>query len=75
MGYANEAYVGVYTASRAGWIIPMNEPEMMAEQLSKLTPTEIKIESSKSLEFARGHTVEEEFSRRMAHIRMLSVED
>jgi glycosyltransferase involved in cell wall biosynthesis len=74
-GYANEAFVGLQAESSVGWIAPMDDPEALAMQLVSLSDREIEEQSLQALEFASRHTFENEFSRRMAHVRQLAMLD
>lgn len=66
--YANEAFAGVYAASRAGWITPLNDPTTMAG----ITDEDIGYHSDLALAFASQHTMETEFAKRMEHVLRLS---
>ncbi|MDP9045853.1 MAG: glycosyltransferase [Pseudomonadota bacterium] len=69
VGYANEAFVGVNEASgSAGWEVPMNRPELMAQRIASLTRQEIALASRKALAFARKHSCESVFDQRIEHL-------
>ena len=70
--YANEAFAGVYAASRAGWITPLNDPTTMAATIAGITDEDIDYHSDLALAFASQHTMETEFAKRMEHVLRLS---
>lgn len=72
VGYANEAFRGIVSVSGAGWSTPMNKPEELAKRISLLSHDEIESHSRKSLSFAREHTFEKEFERRIEHAKGLA---
>lgn len=72
VGYDNEALAGVVRQSGAGWSTPLDKPGLLAERISQLTAAEIEDHSRRSLSFARAHTFEGEFQRRMEHLRSLA---
>lgn len=71
VGYDNEAFAGLAACSGAGWSVKMNRPEMIAGKVAELDKTRDAIVTAavKSLEFARQHTFEATFARRIAHLR------
>jgi len=71
-GYANEAFRGVSVESSAGWMSPMGDTQHLARRLGGMTGDEVAGHAARSLAFAREHTFEREFSRRMAHARRLA---
>ncbi|MXQ13739.1 glycosyltransferase [Microvirga makkahensis] len=72
VGYSNEAFHGVMEASRAGWATPINRPALLAARITALSDEDIDSHSLRSLAFAREHTFEKEFERRMEHARDLA---
>lgn len=70
-GYNNEAFGGVNARSSAGWPVGMY-PRLLARQLAGLTGDMIDAHSRLALGFARQHTFEREFTRRMEHARRLA---
>jgi glycosyltransferase involved in cell wall biosynthesis len=70
VGYNNEAFQGVVEHSKAGWLVPMDRPKQLANQIAKLSTSldELKDVSRKSLRFAQQNTFEKTFNRRVAHI-------
>lgn len=74
IGYDNEAFVGVVNQSQAGWLVKMNRPDLLAEKIAELNQNRelIIAESYKSLEFAKQHTFEKTFQRRINHIQEIA---
>jgi colanic acid/amylovoran biosynthesis glycosyltransferase len=71
-GYGNEAWKGLVRVSGCGWATPMNQPKVLAECLASLSDQEIEVQSRRSVEFARHHTFEEEFKKRVVHLHSLA---
>jgi glycosyltransferase involved in cell wall biosynthesis len=71
-GYANEAWAGLVRTSGCGWATPMERPDRLAATIAALTDSEIEEQSLKTLEFARAHSFENEFRRRMDHFASLA---
>ena len=71
VGYDNQAFVGVAAESKTGWLAPMNRPDQMAEKIIELDRNREAIaEASRaSLNFARSHTFEKTFKRRVEHLQ------
>ncbi|VXD23480.1 Glycosyl transferase group 1 [Planktothrix serta PCC 8927] len=74
VGYDNEAFVGVVHHSQAGWFVKMNRPDLLAGKIAELNQNReaIVAESYQSLEFAKQHTFEKTFQRRIAHIQEIA---
>lgn len=74
VGYANEAFAGLVNQSKAGWLVEMNQPKLMAKKIAELSRNrdEIKAMSFKSLEFARKHTFDKTFKARIDHIEQIA---
>lgn len=74
VGYANEAFVGMVEQSKAGWLVEMNQPKMLARKVAELSRKrdEIKEMSFKSLDFARIHTFDHTFKSRILHIEKIA---
>ncbi len=74
VGYDNEAFVGVVNYSQAGWFVKMNRPDLLAGKIAELNENReaIVTESYQSLEFAKQHTFEKTFQRRIAHIQEIA---
>jgi glycosyltransferase involved in cell wall biosynthesis len=66
-GYANEAWAGLVRTSGCGWATPMDRPDRLAATIAALTDRDIEEQSLRTLEFAREHSFENEFRRRMEH--------
>ncbi|AFY77361.1 glycosyltransferase [Pleurocapsa sp. PCC 7327] len=75
VGYANEAFEGVVKYSQAGWLIPMDRPKLIAQQLAALSQNRhsIKAMSLKALEFARQHTFEKTWEARISHLKRVAM--
>ena len=70
-GYSNEAFRGVLATSGAGWATPMAGPLswLLASPRSAMRASRL---TASALAFAREHTFEKEFERRMVHARELA---
>ena len=71
VGYDNEAFLGVAAESKTGWPAPMNRPDQMAQKIVELDRNREAIAraSRASLHFARAHTFEKTFKRRVEHLQ------
>jgi glycosyltransferase involved in cell wall biosynthesis len=69
-GYANEAFAGLVRHSGCGWAVPMNHAEALADRIAEIrsTPESLLSMSLASLAFARTHTFDQTFSRRVSHL-------
>jgi colanic acid/amylovoran biosynthesis glycosyltransferase len=67
-GYDNEAWCGLVRTSGCGWSTPLDRPQMLARKIGSLTDDALEEHSRASLDFARAHTFEIEFKRRMDHL-------
>ncbi|MBL4701994.1 MAG: glycosyltransferase, partial [Phycisphaeraceae bacterium] len=67
VGYDNAAFVGVCEHSDAGWAVPMDRPKQVAQQIAQLHKDRQQIveHATESLDFAKSHSFEETFSRRV----------
>jgi colanic acid/amylovoran biosynthesis glycosyltransferase len=74
VGYDNEAFLGVVGESKTGWPTPMNRPDRMAHKIVELDQDRETIaEASRaSLNFARSHTFEKTFKRRVEHLQAVA---
>lgn len=74
VGYDNEAFVGVVNYSQAGWFVKMNRPDLLAQKIAQLNENRelIVAESYKSIEFAKQHTFDKTFKKRIAHIQEIA---
>ncbi len=75
LGYTNEAFVGVERQSKTGWVVPMNQPKLLAQQIAKLNVDRaaLKVMALRSLAFARSHTFEQTFADRMTHLMQIAL--
>ena len=75
VGYDNEAFVGVVNYSQTGWFVKMNRPDLLARKIAKLNENReaIVAASYQALEFAKQHTFEKTFQRRIDHIQEVAV--
>lgn len=71
IGYDNEAFRGIVNQSKAGWLVEMDRPRQMAQQIVTLDRSRdlIKSMAFKSLAFARRHTFEKVFAARISHLQ------
>jgi glycosyltransferase involved in cell wall biosynthesis len=71
VGYDNQAFLGVAAESKTGWTVPMNRPDQMAQKIIELDRDREAIAraSRASLHFARSHTFEKTFKRRVEHLQ------
>lgn len=74
VGYANEAFTGIVKHSQSGWAVTMNRPDLLAKKISDLNKNRKSIvdESFNSLNFAKLHTFEKTFEKRIAHIEKIT---
>jgi glycosyltransferase involved in cell wall biosynthesis len=74
VGYANEAFEGIVAHSKAGWLVKMDCPKLLALKVAQLSrqPQQIKAMSLRALEFARQHTFEKTFEARISHINQVA---
>lgn len=70
VGYDNQAFLGVVAESKTGWLAPMNRPDQIARKIMELDQNREAIAeaSRSSLHFARSHTFEKTFKRRIEHL-------
>jgi colanic acid/amylovoran biosynthesis glycosyltransferase len=69
-GYANEAFEGLAQASDVGWVTPIGKPLELARRVAEIyrDPGALRAASRRSLEFAREHSFEKTFQRRIEHL-------
>jgi colanic acid/amylovoran biosynthesis glycosyltransferase len=74
VGYANEAFEGIVEQSKAGWLVEINQPKLLAKKISELSRkrNEIKAMSFKSLEFAKERTFDKTFKARIEHMERIA---
>jgi glycosyltransferase involved in cell wall biosynthesis len=77
VGYANAAFTGVVEHSGVGWVTPMNDPKMLAQQIQKLhlDRQQIVEHATRSLQFAMNHSFDQTFTRRVDHLLKLAKPD
>ena len=73
IGYSNEAFEGLAQVAGTGWVTPINRPLELAERIACLykNPTELLSAALRSLTFARDHTFEKTFRRRVEHLDLV----
>jgi glycosyltransferase involved in cell wall biosynthesis len=73
-GYANEAFAGLLELADVGVATPLDEPGALAAAIARLAADRERLAelSRKSLGFAREHSFEGEFRRRIAHLRAIA---
>ncbi len=66
-GYLNEAFAGLLRHVDAGWGVPLNEPEMLADLLIDLSGrrAEVSEKARRALAFSRENCMETTFERRV----------
>jgi colanic acid/amylovoran biosynthesis glycosyltransferase len=74
IGYANEAFAGVVKYSKVGWLIEMDRPKLIARKIAELNSNRnlIKDMSWKALEFAKKHSFEKTYEKRIEHLEKTS---
>jgi glycosyltransferase involved in cell wall biosynthesis len=66
VGYNNRMWRGLLKASGAGYASPMGKPGEVVDNIERLVKMrELDVMSSRALEFARQHTFESEFQKRI----------
>lgn len=70
IGYDNEAWHGMHDRGAAGWLVPMNSTDVIAETLTKLDGNRDTIADAalQACRFAAEHTFEATMDRRVAHL-------
>lgn len=76
VGYANEAFEGLSQYSKTGWLVEMDQPQMMAKKIAELSRdrAQIKAMSFASLAYARQHTFTETFQMRVNHLKQIAAQ-
>ncbi|MUH01195.1 glycosyltransferase [Scytonema sp. UIC 10036] len=71
IGYNNEAFAGVVQHSRTGWLIEMDRPKALAQKIAELDKNRqlIREQSFQALDFAKEHSFEKTYERRLRHIQ------
>ena len=69
VGYANEAFAGVWRESKGGWLCSLGRPKAMSSIVIELTRKreEIVRRGRDALSFAYEHSVQKTFDRRVSH--------
>ncbi|MBD1913653.1 MULTISPECIES: glycosyltransferase [unclassified Leptolyngbya] len=69
VGYGNEAFEKLSNNSHAGWVVPLNRPDLLARQVANLNKNreEITTKAMTAQKFAQEHTFLETFRRRVEH--------
>jgi colanic acid/amylovoran biosynthesis glycosyltransferase len=77
VGYANEAFQGLMQRCDAGISVTMNDAKALASAIGQLhrNPQRLANMAGTALTFARQHTFEQEFRRRIDHMQGLLVSD
>lgn len=76
IGYANEAFAGIVEHSKAGWLVEMDRPKLLAKKIAELSQQhrdEIKAMSLNSLKFAQLNTFEKTFEARISHMERIAM--
>lgn len=75
VSYTNEAFVGIERYSQTGWVVPMNQPKLLAQTIAKLDVDRpaLKAMALRSLSFARSHTFEKTFAARVEHLEKIAL--
>src|SRR5262249_16164737 len=70
VGYGNEAWEGLARVSGAGWVTPVGEPIKLAERIAALERDRSALSNAAhaALDFARSHSFEKTFPRRVEHL-------
>jgi colanic acid/amylovoran biosynthesis glycosyltransferase len=73
-GYANEALLSLARHSGAGWASPIGDPLSLAQLIGWIAnnPAALRQQSMQSLAFARDHTFEKTFKRRISHLKQIT---
>jgi len=74
VGYDNAMWKKMAAETQAGWAVPLGTPGHLASKIQSLSANrdEILLAAERGLEFARNHTFEGEFSKRMSHLAAVS---
>lgn len=72
IGYENEALAGLVQVSGVGWVTPVDDPKALAAKIASVTSTDLTIAANQSLSFAKDHTFEKVFQRRIDHLDMVA---
>lgn len=73
-GFLNEAFAGILTRQSVGWGVPLKDVDGLVSLVERLATNResIGVRARLGLAFAREHTFESTFARRVEHIRSLA---
>lgn len=71
LGFANAALAALVGEHGIGWTVPMKDDRRLAERLVELAQDrgEVALAGQRGIEFMRRHAFEDEFDRRVTHLR------
>jgi len=74
IGYANEAFSGILRQADVGWSVPLGSVDRLADGIARLDRERGELASiaSRALAFARQHSFESTFQRRIDHLNEVS---
>jgi colanic acid/amylovoran biosynthesis glycosyltransferase len=74
VGYANDAFAGLVRERPIGWSVPRGDARRMAGEIARLAEDRqgLAARASASLTFARTHTFEQTFRRRIDHLAAIA---
>lgn len=74
-GYANEAWAGILERGSVGWCASIGNPERLAKLIAGISVGRegLIAASHRALSFARQHSFERTFDRRIEHLKLLAV--
>lgn len=70
VGYDNEAFVGIVKFSEVGWLSPIDQPHLLAKKIASINSNREQLSkaSYQALDFAKEHTLEKTFAKRISHL-------
>jgi colanic acid/amylovoran biosynthesis glycosyltransferase len=68
VGYRNEAFQGLLDLAEVGFGAPLDRPEKVVQAIVQLSREEIMARAESGLRFAREHSFEKTFERRVSHL-------
>jgi colanic acid/amylovoran biosynthesis glycosyltransferase len=74
VGYANDAFAGLMRERPVGWSVPRGDARRMADEIARIAENRPALaeRASASLTFARLHTFEQTFRRRIDHLAAIA---
>ncbi|ARC90827.1 glycosyltransferase [Rhodovulum sp. MB263] len=74
VGYANRMWTALCRASEAGWAVPLGRVEALSDALAEAASDRPRLAAccDAARAFAGGHAFEQEFGRRIGHLRRLA---